>query len=123
MFGLREAEDDGWAKMHDARIPAEVGELLVGESKYMVGADDEEDVQPGKPLPKQYEPSAKERAIHDLCHLPHRCECEHCVTARRPTTHHGSKSPSSQRTIQLPAADYRHVRDSKIEELATILVA
>ena len=90
----------------------------------MVGADDEEEVvQPGKPLPAPYEPIAKERAIHDLTHLPYRDGCEHCVRARRPNTHHRARSPSSQRTIPLLVADDCHVRDSKDEELATILVA
>ena len=98
--------------------------MLDGEPKDMVGADDEEEViQPGKPLPEPHEPSAKERAIHDLTHLPYRGWCEHCVRARRPNTHHRAKSPSSQRTIPLLVADYCHVRDNQDEELATILVA
>ena len=68
-----EEDDDGWAKIDDAQIPAEVGERLDGEPRYIDGADDEEEVvQPGKPLPEPYEPSAKERAIHDLTHLPYR---------------------------------------------------
>ena len=76
MCGLCE-ENDGWAKIDDAHIQAEVGKMLDGEPKEIVGADDEEEVvQPGKPLPETYEPSAKERAIHDLTHLPYRCWCE-----------------------------------------------
>ena len=124
MCGLCDGDDDGWAKIGDAHIPAEGGEMLDGEPKDIVGADDEEEViQPGKPLPEPHEPNAKERAIHDLTHLPYRGWCEHCVRARRPNTHHRAKSPSSQRTIPLLVADYCHVRDNQDEELATILVA
>ena len=124
MCGLCEGDVDGWAKIDDAHIPADVGEVLDGAPKEIVGADDEEEVvQPGKLLPEPYKPSAKERAIHDLTHLPYRGWCEHCVKARRPKTHHRAKSPSSQRTIPLLVAEYCHVRDSKDEELATILVA
>ena len=73
MCGLCDGDDDGWANIGDAHIPAEVGETLDGEPEDIVGANDEgEVVQPGKPLPEPYEPSAKERAIHDLTHLPYR---------------------------------------------------
>ena len=89
--------------------------MLDGKTKDMVGADDEgELVQPGKPLPEPCEPSAKERASHNLTHLPYRGWCEHCVSARRPNPHHGAKSPSSQRTIPLLVADYCHVRDNQL---------
>ena len=87
MCGLCEGDDDGWAKADDAHILADVGKMLDGEAKDIAGADDEEKViQPGKPLPESYEPSAKERAIHDLAHLPYQSWCEHCVRARRHTT-------------------------------------
>ena len=42
MCGLCDEDDDGWAKIDDAKIPAEVGEMLDDEAKYIVGADDEE---------------------------------------------------------------------------------
>ena len=51
MYGLCEAEDDAWAKIDDAHIPAEGGELPDGETKDIVGTDDGEAIQPGKPLP------------------------------------------------------------------------
>ena len=116
-------KDDGWAKIDDAHNPADHGELLDGAPKDIVGADGEEVVQAGKPLPEPYAPNAKERAIHDLTHLPYRGQCEHYVRAKRPNTHHKPKSSCSQRTIPLLVADYCHVRDSKDEELATFLVA
>ena len=59
MCGLCDGDDDGWAKIDEAHIPAEVGEMLDGEPKDIVGADDEEEVvQPGKPMPEPCEPSA-----------------------------------------------------------------
>ena len=88
--------------------------MLDGEPKDIVGTDHEEEViQPGTPLTEPYEPSAKERAIHDFTHLPYRHWCKHCVRARRPNTHHRGKSPSSQRTVPLLIADYCHVRDNQ----------
>ena len=72
MCGLCEGDDDAWAKIDDAHIPAGVGEILDGKPKDIVGADDEEEaIQPGKQLPEPYAPHAKERAIHDLTHLPY----------------------------------------------------
>ena len=73
MCGLWDGDDDGWAKIDYAHIPAEVGEMLDGEPKDIVAAGDEEEVvQPNKLLQESYEPSAKERAIHDLTHIPYR---------------------------------------------------
>ena len=77
MCGLCEGEDDGWAEMDDDHIPAEVGELMEREPKDIVGADDDDVVQPGKPLPEPYEAIVKEQTIHDLAHLPHRCWRKH----------------------------------------------
>ena len=53
MCDLCDGDDDGWTKIDDTYIPAEVGEMLDGGPKDIVGADDEEEVvQPGKPMPE-----------------------------------------------------------------------
>ena len=41
MCNLCEGGDDQWVKKDDAHTPADGGELLDGETKDMIGADDE----------------------------------------------------------------------------------
>lgn len=68
-----------------------------------------------------HQPSTKDVEIHSLTHFPYRSRCKHCVACKRSNVIH--KSTASERTIPLLVADYGYIRDSKDQDLLTILVA
>ena len=102
---------------------ADRSELRDGEPADIINADDDDVIQPGKPLPEPRTPSPAEVAAHNLTHLPYRSWCPHCVRARRPNTQHRSKPSASRRTVPLLVADYCYVKDINDEQIQTLLVA
>ena len=117
-------EDVGWADMSQAPIQAE-GRSAVAAAGDVVDdvVDCEEDVEVQVPrgMPQPSQPSPQEVARHNLTHWPYRSWCPHCVSCRRPNSHHRKSRPSSFRNIPLCCADYCFVKDSAGEQMDTIL--
>lgn len=115
-------DDDGWKNIGDSEIVADRRELVNGEPAEIVGADDDEVLQPGEPLPEPYVPSKAEVAAHNLTHLSSRSWCPHCVAARRPYSHHRRQPKSSQSKMPLLVAYYAQARDSQDKELLAMCI-
>ena len=102
-------EDVGWAELSQAPIQVE-GRSAVAAAGDIVDdvVDCEEDVEVQVPrgMPQPPQPSPQEVARHNLTHWPYRSWCPHCVSCRRPNSHHRKSQPSSSRNIPLFCADY-----------------
>ena len=116
-------EDDGWEQIGDSHIVADRADIVPGEPSDIIDEEDASVIQPGEGMPEPYVPTSAQVAQHNLTHLPYRSWCKWCVMARRPNSQHRSKHPSFQRNTPLLVADYCQIRDSREEDLATVLVA
>ena len=107
----------------DGEIKAD--EVLLGDR--IVGIEDVryEDgkgfgaLQP-RTLSSPKEPTAAQRAKHDVTHLPYEPWCPFCVQ-RRNNSHH-RPSHETLRTVPLVVADYAFLRNQSNEDVATVLV-
>ena len=114
---------DAWDSLGDAPIPA-----LPNEKFDAVDLDDEVDGDSGeaarvpRPLPEPDEPTAAQRAQHNLTHWPYKNWCEHCVRSRRPNSQHRHSPSASTRTLPVFVADYCFLRDARDEDLTTVFV-
>ena len=114
---------DAWDNLGDAPIPA-----LPDEKFDAVDLDDEvsgdngEAARVPRPLPEPDEPTAAQRAQHNLTHWPYKSWCEHCVRSRRPNSQHRHSPSASTRTLPVFVADYCFLRDARDEDLTTIFV-
>ena len=109
----------------------EIDEALVLQGESMTGTEidrvedvegQDQQVQRGaKGHKSPYQPSAKEVELHNFTHLVYRSWCPFCVAARRPNTAH--KRMDEERSVPLIAPDYAYIRDSRDQELLTVLVA
>ena len=107
---IAEAEQGNGEKGDDA----DEEELLCGPS----GGDD---AQRPALFKAPTTPSAADIAMHDLTHMPYRSWCRHCVACRRGNTPHVSKL-DAPKTIPLLVADYCYIRESKDQDVTTVLV-
>ena len=108
----------------------EIDEALVLQGEEMTGADvdriedvggQDQQVQRGvKGHKSPYQPNAKEVELHNFTHLVYRSWCPFCVAARRPNSAH--KKMDEERAVPLIASDYAYLRDSRDQELLTMLV-
>ena len=117
-----QGRDEGWDDLRDAPI-----EALEGEALDTVDRDDEADdagqvSRVPRGLPAPYEPSALERARHNLTHYPYKSWCEHCVKARRPNTAHRTSPTASDRTVPIFVSDYCFLRDALDDDIVTCFV-
>ena len=106
----------------------EVDRSLAMTSEPIIGMDKvvyDEETGPGaldvRPMPAPKGMSAKQRAVHDLTHLPYDPSCEICTSCRRPNTHHRLVS-SSERAVPLMVGDYAFPKSSEDIDSPTILV-
>ena len=87
----------------------------------VIDCEEDVEVQVPRGMPQPSQPSPQEVARHNLTHWPYRSWCPHCVSCRRPNSHHRKSRPSSSRNIPLFCADYCFVKDSADEQMDTIL--
>ena len=106
----------------------EVDRSLAMTSEPIIGMDKviyDEETGPGaldaRPLPAPKGMSAKQRAIHDLTHLPYDPSCEICTSCRRPNSQHRSV-PASERAVPLMVGDYAFPKHSDEAEALTLLI-
>ena len=106
----------------------EVDRSLAMTSEPIIGMDKvvyDEETGPGaldvRPMPAPKGMSAKQRAVHDLTHLPYDPSCEICTSCRRPNTHHRLVS-SSERAVPLMVGDYAFPTHSDETDTLTLLV-
>ena len=64
--------EESWDAIGNAPVIADQANRREGEPADIVNADDDEVIQPGKPLPEPRIPSSAEVAAHNLTHLPYR---------------------------------------------------
>ena len=108
----------------------EVDQSLVLQGEDMTGAvvdqvedaegEDQQVQRPVRGHKAPYQPSTKEVELHNYTHMAYRSWCPYCVAARRPNAAH--KRVDEERSVPLIASDYAYIRDSRDQELLTILV-
>ena len=126
--GVLEEEQDA-LQAEDDMIEKAIAEAEQGNGDKGEDPDEEEilcgpcgdDAQKPSLFKAPTTPSAEEVATHFLTHMPYRSWCPHCVACRRGNTPHVSK-PDAPRTIPLLVADYCYIRDTKDQDLTTVLV-
>ena len=115
-------EHDGWEHLKDGPIEALPGAVEIVSKDDEADGDSGEAARVPRGLPEPTEPSAEERARHNLNHWPYKCWCEHCVRARRPNSPHVYSPSSSSRSIPVFVANYCFLRDAQGESLVTCFV-
>ena len=94
---LAAQEDEGEEAVGEK--DAQLGEPIVGKNKSMtLGTEGGRALTP-VPLSSPKEPTATERRLHELTHLPYASWCPHCVSCRRPNTQH--RSSKQERSLPL----------------------
>ena len=99
--GVSEANDD---EVVDGSL-AVTGEPIIGTDKVIYDDATGPGALDANPMPSPKGMSARQRAIHDITHLPYDPSCEICVSTRRPNTQHRSLKPSV-RAVPLMVGDY-----------------
>ena len=123
-MGPRDDQGDSGVGIDEEEVDrslAMTGEPIIGMDKVVY----DEETGPGaldvRPMPAPRGMSAKQRAVHDITHLPYDPNCEICTSCRRPNTHHRSVS-SSERAVPLMVGDYAFPKHSDESDTLTLLV-
>ena len=120
-----EPPEQSWDDLRDADVLADdrLVEIFEAEDKGdVVEADDDDDAQMVRGIPPPLEPSLAEIARHNINHFPYRSWCRHCLSGRRPNSHHRSSGPKRARKTPLFCSGYGFVKDSQDEEMTTLFV-
>ena len=115
--GVSEANDD---EVVDRSL-AVTGEPIIGTGKIIYDDTTGSGALDARPMPSPKGMSARQRAIHDITHLPYDPSCEICVSTRRPNTQHRTLKPSV-RAVPLMVGDYAFPKHSDESEPLTLLV-
>ena len=120
-----EPPEQSWDDLRDADVLTDdrLVEIFEAEDKGdVVEADDDDDAQMVRGIPPPLEPSPADIARHNINHFPYRSWCRHCLSGRRPNSHHRSSGPKKARKTPLFCSDYGFVKDSQDEEMTTLFV-
>ena len=119
-------EDESEAIQDDDEELVGEGDVVLGDPIVGLeagGAADHRGVRAreARPLPAPREPTAAQRAKHDITHLPYESWCEDCIMAKRPNEQH-RRSHVDERVLPLLVGDYGFVKDSHDDDSITLLV-
>ena len=119
-------EDESEAIQDDDEEVVGEGDVVLGDPIVGLeagGAADHRGVRAreARPLPAPREPTAAQRAKHDITHLPYESWCEDCIMAKRPNKQH-RRSHVDERVLPLLVGDYGFVKDSHDDDSITLLV-
>ena len=115
---------DAWENIGDAPVladPSSAAEAQMVDDDE-VDAIDGQEVQAARGIPAPPEPTPAQVARRNPTHYPYRRWCPHCLACRRPNSQHRRSFPANARTIPLACADYAFVKDSRDDNLTTMLV-
>ena len=100
---------------------AVTGEPIIGTDKIVYDDATGPGALDARPMPSPKGMSARQRAVHDITHLPYDPSCEICASTRRPNTQHRTLQPSA-RAVPLMVGDYAFPKHSDESEPLTLLV-